>query len=204
MAGSSHLSLRTILIGLTAVLALLLAAPAAQAEEDAGGGRGCPGDVLERPFAPWNDTAWYTLAPDGDLTNGGAGWDLDGAELVDDNEPWYVHGGDTPAALRLSSGDSATTPPICVTLLHPTMRFFARSAGGALGTMTVEVLFGNGQSLPIGVLIGLLQGDEWGPSLPTPIVANLFNDEVRFRFTAIGANSAWVIDDVYVDPYGKG
>jgi hypothetical protein len=201
MATLPYLSLRTILIGITAVLALLLAAPAAHAEE---GGDGCPGDVLERPFAPWNDNAWYTLAPDGDLTDGGAGWDLDGAEIVDDNEPWYVHGGDTPAAVGLESGDSATTPPICVTILHPTMRFFARSTGGALGAMTVEVLFGNGNSLPIGVLIGLLHGEEWAPSHPTPIVANYFHNEVRFRFTALGGNSSWVVDDVYVDPYGKG
>jgi len=200
MAGSPHISLRSILIGSTAILAFLLGAPAAQAEE----GGGCPGQVLERPFAPWNDHAQYTLVPDGDLTGGAAGWDLDGAELVDDNEPWYVHGGDTPAALRLSGGDSATTPPICVTLLHPTMRFFARSAGGALGTMTVEVLYGDGQSLPVGVLVGLLQGDEWTPSAPLAVVANLLADEVRFRFTAVGADSAWVIDDVYVDPYGKG
>jgi hypothetical protein len=203
MAASPHVSLRTILIGFTAVLALLLAAPAAHAEEEEAGG-GCPGDVLERPFTSWNDNADYTLAPDGDFTGGGAGWALDGAEIVDDNEPWYVHGGDTPAALSLERGDSATTPAICVTLLHPTMRFFARSAGGVLGTLKVEVLFGGGGSLPVGVLAGLTQGDEWAPSPVLPIVVNLLGDEVRFRFTAIGIDSAWVIDDVYVDPYGKG
>jgi hypothetical protein len=33
---------------------------------------------------------------------------------------------------------------------------------------------------------------------------NLIDDEVRFRFRAIGLDSSWVIDDVYVDPYEKG
>jgi hypothetical protein len=192
---------RTILIGLTAVLGLLIVAPAAHAEEES---PGCPGDVLERPFAPWGDGMSYTLAPDGDFTGGGAGWALDGVEILDDNEPWYVHGGDTPAALSLERGDSATTPPICVTPLHPTMRFFARSAGAVLGTLEVEVVLGGGVSLPIGVLAGLTQGEEWAPTPVLPIVANLLDDEVRFRFTAIGIGSAWVIDDVYVDPYGKG
>jgi hypothetical protein len=84
------------------------------------------------------------------------------------------------------------------------MRFFARSAGGVLGTLKVEVVLGGGVSLPIGVLAGLTQGEEWAPTPVLPIVANLLDDEVRFRFTAIGIGSAWVIDDVYVDPYGKG
>jgi hypothetical protein len=202
LAASPHLSLRTILIGFTAVLALLLAAPAAQAEEDVGGG--CPGDILERPFTSWDDNEWYTLAPDGDFSGGGAGWALGGAEIVDDNEPWYVHGGDTPAALRLNRGDRATTPPICVTPQHPTMRFFARSAGDEDGMLKVEVLFGQGHSFAIGYLVGDRHGDEWRPAQPLQIIANMFADEVRFRFTAIGDDSSWVVDDVFVDPYGKG
>ena len=48
------------------------------------------------------------------------------------------------------------------------------------------------------------QGDEWAPTPVLPIVANLLDDEVRFRFTAIGIGSAWVVDDVYAVPYGKG
>lgn len=141
---------------------------------------------------------------DGDFSGGGAGWDLDGAELVADNEPWYVHGGDTPAALRLRTGDRATTPPICVSLEHPTMRFFARNSGGIVGSLTVEVVLDGGLALPVGVLLGLLEDEDWGPSSPLPVVANLIDDEVRFRFSAGGIGSSWVIDDVYVDPYKKG
>lgn len=196
MAGSTHISLRHLLTACTVILGFLLAAPAARAD--------CDGQALERPFASWGDFAQYTLVGDGDLTAGAAGWDLDGADLVVDNEPWYVHGGDTPRALRLRTGDSATTPPICVTLAHPTMRFFLRNGGGLLGTLKVDVVMSNGLTLPVGVITGLLGDSDWDPSPPLLVVGNLLDDEVAFRFTAIGLGGTWTIDDVYVDPYKKG
>ena len=196
MAGTTHISLRHLLTACTVILGFLLAAPAARAD--------CDGQALEQPFALWGDFAPYTLVGDGDLTGGAAGWELDGADLVADNEPWYVHGGDTPRALRLRSGDSATTPPLCVSLLHPTMRFFVRNGGGLLGTLTVEVVTHGGLTLPVGIIPGLLGGNDWAPSAPLPVLANLIDDEVAFRFTAGGLGGTWTIDDVYVDPYKKG
>lgn len=200
MAGSKRMSLHRLLIGSTVILAFLLAAaPAARAD-----GGGCEGQVLEQPFLPWHDGAQYTLVGDGDLTGGAAGWDLDGADLVADNEPWYVHGGSTPRALRLRAGDSATTPPMCVSLQHPTMRFFLRNRGGLLGALKVDVVMSNGLTLPVGVIPGLLGDDDWNPSPTLLVVGNLLDDEVAFRFTAIGLGGSYVIDDVYVDPYKKG
>jgi hypothetical protein len=196
MAGTTHISLRHLLTACTVILGFLLAAPVARAD--------CDGQALEQPFSLWGDFAQYTLVGDGDLTGGAAGWDLDGADLVADNEPWYVHGGDTPRALRLRAGDSATTPPICVSLAHPTMRFFVRNRGGLLGTLTVEVITSSGLALPVGLIPGLLGDDDWNPSAPFLVVGNLLDDEVSFRFTAGGLGGSYVIDDVYVDPYKKG
>jgi hypothetical protein len=196
MAGSRSMSLAGCLVMLAV---MLVAAPAAHAD-----GGGCEGQVLEQPFVPWHDHAHYTLAGDGDLSGGAAGWELDGADVVDDNEPWYVHGGGTPAALRLRAGDSATTPAMCVSLLHPTMRFFLRNRGGLLGALEVDVVMSNGLTLPVGVIPGLLGDDEWAPSPPLPVLGNLLDDEVSFRFTAVGLGGEYVIDDVYVDPYKKG
>jgi hypothetical protein len=193
MAGSSKTF--RLPIACAMVLAILFAAAPAYA---------CEGQELEQPFARWGDTAHYTLVGDGDFTAGAAGWDLDGADLVADNEPWYVHGGDTPRALRLRAGDRATTPPLCVSLAHPTTRFFVRNGGGLLGTLTVEVVTHGGLALPVGVVAGLLGGGEWAPSAPMPVLANLVDDEVSFRFTAGGIGGTWTIDDVYVDPYKKG
>jgi hypothetical protein len=201
MAGSLHVSSRNrLLLACMVVLTfLLVTVPSARAD-----GGGCEGQALEQPFVPWSDHAQYTLVGDGDLTGGGVGWDLDGADLVADNEPWYVHGGDTPRALRLRPGDSATTPPLCVTLAHPTMRFFLRNGGGLLGSLKVDVVMRNGLRLPVGVIPGLLGDADWDPSSPLLVVGNLLDDEVSFRFTAIGIGGTWTIDDVYVDPYKKG
>jgi hypothetical protein len=196
MAGSLRVSIRSLVLGFGVMLALLVTAPAALAD--------CPDQVLERPFERWGDSADYTLMPDGDLSAGGAGWTLDGAQIVDENEPWFVHGGDTPAAVQLGPGGSAMTPPICVTPEHPTMRFFLRNAGAAQSALLVEVVVDEEQSLPIGVVPGSSQGEEWAPSPILPILANEFDDEVAFRFRALGAGSRWVVDDVFVDPYKKG
>jgi hypothetical protein len=204
MAGSMYMKPRLarprLLVGCVVILGFLLAAaPAARAD-----GGGCEGQVLEQPFVRWHDNANYTLVGDGDLSDGAAGWDLDGAELVNDNEPWYVHGSSAPRALRLGAGDSATTPPMCVSLQHPTMRFFLRNRGGLLGTLKVDVVMSNGLTLPVGVIPGLLGDDDWNPSPPLLVVGNLLDDEVSFRFSAVGLGGSYVIDDIYVDPYKKG
>jgi hypothetical protein len=199
------------LVAFAAVLGLLLVVPRAHAGVLADAVGSCDGQVLERPFLPWADPAQYVLAPDGALDSGAAGWQLSGARVVADNEPYGVHDSDAPAALRVGAGGSATTPAMCVSVLHPTLRLLARNAGDPRGTLRVDVLFedlaGRVQSLTIGAVAG---GDEWAPTLPMPVVANLLavlpgaRTPVAFRFTPEGERSAWVIDDVFVDPYCKG
>ncbi len=119
--------IRRLLIASVALLLPFAGAAAAQADEVASR---CSGRVIEQPFTQFGDLADYFLAPDGDLSAGGGGWELSDAQVVPENEPFWVHGGDVPAAVWLDSGASATSPPICVSLDDPTMRFFARSAGG--------------------------------------------------------------------------
>jgi hypothetical protein len=191
------------LLMLSVLLLSLVAAATARADVAAR----CESRVIEQPFVAWNDPADYFLAPDGDFGGGAAGWDLAGGEVVAENEPYYVHGSDVPAAVRLESGASVTSPTICVAENDPTMRFFARSTGEPTGTLGVEVLYtdalGDPQSLPIGVVAAAAAG-EWAPTVPMPITANVYEMAVAFRFTAQGTGSSWLIDDVYVDPYRKG
>ena len=59
------------------------------------------------------------------------------------------------------------------------------------------------QELRIGT-VNADEAEEWTPVAPLAIVANTTEMDVQFRFTAIGAGSEWLIDDVYVDPYKKG
>jgi hypothetical protein len=191
------------LLMLSVLLLSLVATATARADV---AGR-CEGRFIEQPFLAWDDPADYFLAPDGDFSSGAWGWELDGAEVVADNEPSYVHGGDAPAAVSLDSGESATSPSICVGVDDPTMRFFARSTGDPAATLSVEVLYtdadGRPQALPIGAVEAAAAGD-WTPTAALPITANTYEMTVAFRFTAQGAGSSWLIDDVYVDPYRKG
>lgn len=169
----------------------------------------CAEQTLERPFLPWADPAAYTLVPQGSFGQGTGDWQLSKARVIAEDKPFRVNGDRQPAALRVEAGGSVTSPPMCVGLEHPTLRLFARNDGSWLGTLNVEALVeaesGHALALPIG---GALGHARWAPTLPLPVVANLLpvlpgeHTLVAFRFTATG--SAWVIDDVYVDPYRKG
>lgn len=183
---------RTFLALGAAVAALAIASPAAQAAT-------CPEQPLTQPFAPWYDYSQYALAPDGGFEAGAAGWTLaGGAAVVDGNEPYL----DGARSLALPAGATATTPPVCVTVAHPTIRFFARNDGTPLSLLVVTAHFsvlGIPLSLPVGVVAG---GEAWAPSPILLIVGNLLSDEVSFSFQAV--TGSWQVDDLYVDPYSKG
>jgi hypothetical protein len=175
-----------------ALAALAFAAPAARAA--------CPAQPRDRVFLPWLDPAYYQAAPDSGFEAGDT-WSLSGgAAVVDGNQP-YLPGS---KSLDLPAGSSATTAPICVTVAHPTIRFFARNTGSALAPLTVTVKFRTVLGLPVELPVGVaLGGAQWQPTPPLLLVGNLLSDEVRFTLRAADG-SAWQIDDVYVDPYSKG
>jgi hypothetical protein len=190
---------------LLAFAALLFTAPsAAQARVGL-----CAGEPLAQVFLPWADPSWYASVPDGGLEGGGAGWALLGdAAVVDANESYYVRSPDDSQALALPGGASATSPATCVGPGRPTLRFFARASNAQRAWLAVSVEFvdptGQRRSVPIGVVSGT---SSWQPSPPLPVVANtlalLGPQQAAFRFTPTG-DGRWFVDDVYVDPYGKG
>jgi hypothetical protein len=177
------------LIGLLLSFALVLAAPAAARAD-------CPDQPLAHTFLPWLDPAWYEAAPDGGLEAGGAGWTLaDGAAVVDGNNPYQAGA----SALSLPAGASATTPPVCVDVAHPTLRFFAR---GGSGPLVVTALFRDSLGLPHELSVGVaLASSDWAPSAVMPVAGNAVSGQVSFRFSSGGD---WRVDDVSVDPYSKG
>ena len=161
---------------LLAIAALLFTAPAAQAD--------CLDQPLSRPFTPWLDYAQYFPAPDGSFAGGGAGWAFSGGASA------------SGGYLVLPAGSSAITPPVCVTPVHPTIRFFVRGSG-ALATSVIA----NGVEVPIGTVIG--PGGGWTPSPIQLIVLNLLGEQdVQFRFATVDGSID--VDDVWVDPYSKG
>jgi hypothetical protein len=185
-------------------------APAADAGLLVSSATNCPQQPLEQPFLRWADPATYVLVPQGTVESTSA-WTLSGTHPVLGNEPFFVHGGDEAYSLSLPAGASATTPVQCVGLDHPTLRFFARNTGSPLSLLAVDVLvkdnLGLLKSVPMGTVVG---SSAWAPTLPMPVIANLLPllpgdlTPVRFRFTPVGLDGEWQIDDVYVDPYRTG
>jgi hypothetical protein len=195
---------RFALSAVVAVTALSLPASAAAAES--GDGDCAPGSTY-KTFMPWLDAANYIPAPGGDAETAGA-WDLrGGAAVVAGNEPFRVGAPDDQASLRLPSGSSAATAPMCIGIEHPTVRFFAkRETGSLLDTLRVDALFtdaaGHDNVLPIGTVLGF---GNWAPTTPLAIGVNalaLIGDplQVSFRFVPLNG-SRWSVDDVYIDPY---
>ena len=200
--------LRYVLLAFVASLAL---APPALAGSFSDSAVGCEGRTYEQPFRRWLDPFLYVLAPNGGLERGAAEWRLTGgAKAVAGNETFYVGGATDSRSLYLPSGSSATTRPMCVRILHPTVRFFARNRGPLLlSNLSVEVLvedpvLGRVVALPVGVVTG---GSRWQPTLPYVVLGDflsLLGEDgelaVAFRFKPVGFGAAWQIDDVYVDP----
>ena len=200
--------LRRGLPGLLAVVAFGAMPAAASADVLRLGLDGCPARTTDRVFARWLDPSNYTLVPGGTFEGSLSGWKLTGgAKVVSGNEPFNVNGQGQKLALSLPSGSSATTPPTCMAVLDPTLRYFAANDGGLLSLLTVQILYypptGGVVALPLGLNIG---GKSWAPSLPTIVAANLLGAlnggeaQVAFRFTPTGLGAKWRIDDVYVDP----
>ena len=139
----------------------------------------------------------YVLAPNGNLESGTTGWTLTGGAKVEaENESFFVGSKSDKRSLYLPSGSTATTRPMCVQLLHPTFRYFAKNRGTILlSTLLVEALVENPLTgrvlvLPAGVHTG---GSKWHPSLPGLVLADLLtlldkNGElaVAFRFRPVG------------------
>ena len=207
MAGVLRL-LRRGSAGLLTLMALGAMPAAASADTISLGLDGCPARPTSQVFARWLDFSNYTPVSGGSFEGSLSGWTLNGgAKVVAGNESFNVHGSGETHALSLPSGSSATTPPMCVGVLDPTLRYFAANDGGLLSLLTVQILYyppgGGVITLPLGVNVG---GKNWAPSLPTIVAADLLGavtggtSQVAFRFTPIGLGAKWRIDDVYLDP----
>jgi hypothetical protein len=166
--------------------------------------------ATQQPFLPWNDSHDYFLAPGGsmesDLTP--AGWTLsDGAGLAAGNEPYDVTGNASDGnSLGLPDGSSAQTPPICVTIHDPELRFFALNLGKKDAVLKVTSLFfGNDGSWHTHNLGDVHASGGWVLTPPLK-----FHDSIQpgpdgtglvsFVFTPEHGHSNWQIDDLYIDP----
>lgn len=166
----------------------------------------CGDESLSQPFAGFGDTSQYKVVKGGSFEGSLDGWTLNGgAKVVSGNEPWKVGGASHAKSLVLPAGSSVITPPACVGLAEPTLRFFAKKNSGLLTTLAVSVYVKTSLGLVVPVPVGVvLANGQWKATPKMLIVANLLpllpgdRTPVAFQFTPV--LGSWQIDDVYVDP----
>jgi hypothetical protein len=161
-------------------------------------------------FAPWGDTATYTLAPQGDLA-GTDGWTLNKQATV---EPLADPFSGARQSLQLAKGAEAATPAMCVDLDNPTIRFFIRDAGGnGKAQLKVDVLYEDfGGHVKHLTVAKLRAGAEWSPSIIVPMYMNMLAlasqdgmTAVAFKFKAEGLqkDETLSISSLFVDPFSS-
>jgi hypothetical protein len=169
----------------------------------------CTPASLSKPFRFWGDGNDYTLVPGGDMEDGAPGWTLGGgAELVDGNNVFRVGDRSDHTALRLRAGASALSAPVCIDATYSSFRFFARAAS-LRSDLKVEVIWWESGASHVDTL----RLDSWTDLLWSPVAPIALPSEhlsgdtlepVQFRFTVTGKSGAWLVDDLYVDPFSRG
>jgi hypothetical protein len=165
--------------------------------------------ATSQPFLGWNDAHYYFLAPGGsmesDLTS--AGWSLSGqAGLVPGSESFDVTGTADSMSLALPSGSAAQTPPICVTIHDPELRFFALNTGRRDAVLGVKAMFvGNDGKVHSRDLGDVHAGSSWTLTAPLKFRDSIQpgpdgSGQVAFVFSPKDSKGSWRIDDLYVDP----
>jgi hypothetical protein len=167
----------------------------------AGLGLACPSPT-STPFVGWKDYANYAFSPDGGFEGGGSGWTFSGgAKVVFGNESFFVHSAADRVSLSLPAGASATSPPMCISLLSSKMRFLSR--GNYVSRVKVQIIYRGLLSEVLGVFDGgtISPSGTWNASPEMSMLGGalpLLTASVSFRFTAVGAATS--VDDVYLDP----
>jgi hypothetical protein len=195
--------------GIAALLAPLAAlASAAPAQAGLLSLSACDNSQLTQPFLRWADPNQYKLAPGGDFEGSLAGWTLTGgAQPTPGSDPYGITGSVGQSSLSLPGGSSATSPNTCVNAAYPDFRFMARTdtpGSTVLVQVVYQTLLGT-TTIPVGVVA---PSDTWQPTLPMvtgSAVTGLLSGgtaQVALKFTALSGSSQ--IDDVYVDPHGRG
>jgi hypothetical protein len=202
MAFSSNWFRPAFLAAVGAVLALAFGASNAFAS--------CSYPSNGQTFRQWGDLSTYVPAPGGTFEDGAAGWSLSGAGVVDGNESFFLNDSADSKSLSIADDGSATSPLACVDRTYPTFRFMIRNTGSRLAVLKVDAIYHDvlDTKLKLKTVGFATAGKSWQPSFVQLLVLGQLaqaGDEsyVQFRFTPVGANSEFQIDDVFIDPFAR-
>jgi hypothetical protein len=193
-----------LLLALT-LAALPLALTIGSAPASAGLGIACPAPTAQ-VFRTWSDYAYYAALLDGGFEARASGWTLaGGAKVVTGNEPFYLNKASDRYSLLLPAGSSATSPPMCISLLSSKMRFVLGGPSGS--SVKVQVVYRGLLSSLLGVFDGgtATSNGKWTPSPEIGMLGGalpLLTSSVQFRFVSTAGTPQ--IDDAYLDPWKIG
>jgi hypothetical protein len=196
--------LRNLALGMVAGAVAIAGAPAAASAAT------CTYGPLSTPFAQFGDSASYGLVPGGSFESGAPRWSLSQAAVASGNESFNVAGGSHSLAIQPTG--TVMSPAICVSTASPTFRFFARQTSGSWAQMNVVLRWTDAFGAVHDTTTGSLQGS--GPAWQVTPAFALSSTlplwqagqtlSVRLLFEPAQYGGAWAIDDVYVDPNGRG
>lgn len=198
-----------ITLGLVIIAALAAAARAEAGLIGTGSASYCD-PTASQSFSRWGDPSYYARLQNGSFESASSPWVLSGgARVVSGNEPFFISGNRSDShSLLLPAGSSAYSGTVCFALRDWHLRFLMRNVGSPSGGLRVQVVV---PSL-VGGLLTILDGGtvsasgSWAPSprlglLLSNVTSLVGTRAVAFRFTPVGRDAAFQIDDVYLDPW---
>jgi len=173
----------------------------------------CASTPTTKPFQAFGDGHDYSLVPNGGFESGAGGWSLPGARVTTGNESWSVRAAGDSKSLAIDATGTAVSPTVCIDIKRPTYRFFARRTSGSWGVLNLRVRWQDSSGHTNETTIAALDssfGTAWRVS-PVYNIASLLglwnadqDASVQLVFDPENSGGSWAIDDVYVDPYGRG
>jgi hypothetical protein len=171
----------------------------------------CPAATTAKVFSGFGDSADYSLVSNGAFESGTTGWSLTRAAVTSGNESYKVHGAADAKSLAITPTGLAVSPAFCVSVAHPTFRFFARRTGGSWGQLAVRLRWKDSSGATNETTVASLgTGTSWAPSevlalgRTLPLWQSSQTLSVQLVFDPEDYGGAFAIDDVYIDPYTRG
>jgi hypothetical protein len=157
-----------------------------------------------------NDSAEYSLAPNGTFANNAAGWTLSGGVTVAaDTNKTGIGGVAGDYQLNMGPGSTAISPPLCVSAANPYFRFLLKPDFFGSSISTAVALNNAITSLLTGLYswstLSIFPGD-WQASSPNPLaklVTLTTNGTATVRLEFTDTTTWESIADVYVDPWAR-